>query len=284
MISIFFALLAYIGWGTGDIFGGLASRKLGGYTAALLTSLVTVFGFSIYLVFNLDSIPAISYANIGLILFLYVIGLVALVSFYEALRIGNAMVVGAIAASFAALTVLFSYLFLGEVVGGLELVAIIIIFSGIILSGCNFKEIFRVKLDKSIVLALVAMVCWGIVFTFLKIPVSEIGWFWPALIGSFTFPVLVVYMMLKNIPFVAPTPRSWIYVILNAAFLTLANFGYNLGIESGRVAIVAPIAGSYSTLFVVLAYFVFKDRMNRQQVVGVITALVGIVALSFLSV
>ena len=284
MIIIFFALLAYIGWGAGDIFGGLASRKLGAYTTALLTNLVVVFGFAIYILFNFNSIPEISYFNFGLTFLLSIFSLIAIVAFYEALRIGNAMIVGSIGASFAALTVLLSYIFLGEQLTIFELLAILIIFLGIVMSGSDFREIFKTRLDKSIILALVATLCWGIVFTFLKIPVREIGWFWPLLIFSFNFPLLVIYMNFKKISLVTPEFKGWVYIILNALLLMLANFGYNLGIESGRVAIVAPIAGSYSTLFIVLAYFVFKDRINRQQILGVITTLAGIVALAFLSV
>ena len=31
MTAIFFALISYLGWGIGDIFGTIASRKIGGY-------------------------------------------------------------------------------------------------------------------------------------------------------------------------------------------------------------------------------------------------------------
>lgn len=33
-MAIMFALISFIGWGVGDIFGGIVSRKIGGYSSA----------------------------------------------------------------------------------------------------------------------------------------------------------------------------------------------------------------------------------------------------------
>jgi len=49
------------------------------------------------------------------------------------------------------------------------------------------------------------------------------------------------------------------------------------------VSVVAPIAGANPTLFVLLAFFVFKDRLTKQQILGIVLTLLGIVWLSFLS-
>ena len=36
MTPIIFAIITAIGWATGDIFGGLVARKIGGYSSAIL--------------------------------------------------------------------------------------------------------------------------------------------------------------------------------------------------------------------------------------------------------
>lgn len=58
---------------------------------------------------------------------------------------------------------------------------------------------------------------------------------------------------------------------------------YNLGLNKGYVSVVAPIAGSYATLMVALSYLVFKDPIHRQQKIGIVVGLVGIVMLALLS-
>ena len=64
---------------------------------------------------------------------------------------------------------------------------------------------------------------------------------------------------------------------------SMGNFAYNLGLSHGYATIIAPIAGSYPTLFVILSYLVFKQKLTRQQLLGVIVSLIGIVALSIFS-
>lgn len=71
-----------------------------------------------------------------------------------------------------------------------------------------------------------------------------------------------------------------------AAIITarIAELSFTVGIAKGYTSIVAPIAGASPVLFVLLAPFVVKDPIIKQQVIGIIITLIGIVALSFLSV
>jgi len=53
MLAIIFALIAFVGWGTGDIFGGLVSRKIGGYSTTVYYYVLSFLLFSLYLPFAL---------------------------------------------------------------------------------------------------------------------------------------------------------------------------------------------------------------------------------------
>ena len=77
--------------------------------------------------------------------------------------------------------------------------------------------------------------------------------------------------------------NSIIFMLLNGIILTAGGFAYNIAASRGFLSVVAPIASSYPVLFAVLAYFVFKDRLTKQQIVGVIITLLGIVSLSLMS-
>lgn len=59
---------------------------------------------------------------------------------------------------------------------------------------------------------------------------------------------------------------------------------FNVGISKGYTSIVAPIAGANPVLFVILATFVFKDPITKQQAAGVILTLLGVILLSIFSV
>lgn len=287
MQAIVFALISYFGWAIGDIFGTIASRKLGAYSTAFWRLLLGFILFSFYIPFALHDLTNLT---LGLLIFMVCLGLfgiIGLVTLYEGLTVGNPALVGTIASSFAAISVLISVIFLNEKVSLNQIVSILVIFLGLILSVLDIKTVSQNKVvfNKGIVFALVTMVIFGIYFALIKIPIEKVGWFWPIYVVLSTFPALFLYMKIKgikiNIP--ASTKQWWLLGGLVGSW-AVADFGYNLGLSHGLVAVVAPIASSSPTLFVVLAFLLFKESINKQQIIGILITLTGIVSLSFLSV
>lgn len=286
MPAIFFALISYLGWGIGDIFGTITARKLGAYSNLFWLFILRSLIFALYIPFAINDLSHITPNLFLLNIFLGTLLVGGALAFYGGLRIGNASLVGTIVASFAAVTVVLSLIFLGEKINRDQLFAILVIFIGLILSTLNFKEISGSKfIDRGIVLAFIAMLLWGIYFTFIKIPVREIGWFWPNYISVLLFPGIFLIMKLRSIKLYRPTFKNTLLALIAGAILTgFGDFSFNFAISTGLTVIVAPIAGSYPTLFVVLAFLIFKDPITKQQVLGIITTLVGIVLLSIFSV
>lgn len=287
MLAIIFALISYLGWGTGDIFGTIASRKIGGYSTAFWYVLLSFILYLPFAYFFWDSLRYITLTLLVFNLILGIIGTLGMAAFYEALRISNASLVGAISASFASVTVILSIIFLGERITIIQAIAIITIFSGIVASILNLEELRNKKkvFDMGIFLALAAMLLWGVYWTFIKIPILKIGWFWPSVIAASTFPILLPIMKIRKIKLVSPSQNHALFpLITNAVLLGGSALTFNFAISKGLISVVAPIAGSYPTLFVALAFFIFKDPITKQQIVGIITTLVGIVLLSINSV
>ncbi len=286
MTALLFALISYVGWGAGDIFGTIATRKIGAYSTSFWEYLFGFVLLSFYAPFAIGALSGLTFGTLLLNILLGLVLLVAFVFFNEGLRIGNASLVGTIAASFASLVVVFSIVFFGEIVSKQQIVAIVIIFIGLLLSSLDFVEMKKgFVLDKSVLFAILTMLCWGTYFTFIKIPIEEIGWFWPNYFSMSMFPLLLVYMRLKNIGLSNPFRKNVLFALTGESVLVSgATLSYNVAISIGLASIVAPIAGSYPTLFVILAFLIFKDRIRRQQIAGIIAALIGIVLLSVFSV
>ncbi|TAN34296.1 EamA family transporter, partial [Patescibacteria group bacterium] len=273
----------FLGWGVGDIFAVVATRKIGGYSSALWDLVLRLIIFSVYIPFALNELKFLSPNLFLLIVLLGFSWLIGVISFYKALGIGNTSLVGTIAASFSAVVVIFSIVFLKENVTNLQAFSIIIIFLGLLLSTLKLKEIKTAKfnLGKDVFFAFIAMFAWGVYFTFIKIPVRQIGWFWPTYLSSITFLLILLFAKVKNIKINKPNLNNALFPLFLAVLLAgLANFSFNFGVGQGLTAIVAPIAGSYPVLFVILTRFIFKEPLSRQQVGGIITALLGIVLLS----
>lgn len=287
MPVIFFALISYFGWGTGIFVEAIVARKLRWYSLTFWAYLLTILIMSLYVPFVIHDLARLTPGILILILILAFTGIfLGTIFYYEALRIGNRILVGTIASSFPAVTVILSIIFLGDKISFNQGVSIIVIFLGLILSVIDLKKISSKNLiNKGSLLALMPMLAWGIYFTFIKIPVSRVGWFWPNYINFFLFPLIYLYIRFRKLKLEAPIKNNvLIPLIISTILVRIGELSYNLAISRGLVTIVAPIAGANPTLFVILAFLFFKDPISKQQVLGIITTLIGIVALSIFSV
>jgi len=287
MQALIFALIAYVGWATADIAGAIYSRRIGGYRTTFWSYLFRSVIFLFYIPFTISDWKHLRFANLSLTVLLSAIFIIGVCLFLEAFRSANASLVGTISAAFVVPTIILSVIFLHETLTMPQVIAICVIFVGLIFTSLDFDS-FRGKkfvLDKGILLAFVVMILWGIYFSFIKIPVKELGWFIPSYIAYLVFPLVLVIMRFKKLPIALPIKNHG-GLIAFAGFTilgTVGNLAYNLGIEKGYVSTVIPIAGSYPTLFVVLTFLVFKDKLKKSQVLGICISLAGIVAMSFLS-
>ena len=286
MQPILFAFITFFGWGSGDVFGGLVSRKIKGYSSSFWLYLFSFLISSLFIPLFWDKLGNISLQMWILIIFLNLIGPIPVVALYEGIRVGNASLVGTIGSTFAALTVVLSVIFLGDKLSLFQVITIVIIFVGLLLSSLELKllSIKNIFADKGVSYGLVAMILWGIYFTFIRVPIREVGWFWPTYFTMLGIPVILVYMRFKKIKIEKlQNPKMVLFSFLNALLLTGAAFSYNFAVMKGQTSIIVPIAGSYPILYVVLCRFVFKDRLTKQQFLGILITLLGIITLSFSS-
>ena len=286
MDAIVFALITHIGWGTSDIFGVISSRKIGGYSTTFWSYVVRIPLLALYIPFDMVNARALTINNILVSGVLSIVLLAGTSFFFEAFRGSNPSLVGTIGAAFVVPTVILSVLFFNEKLDFYQGVAISVITVGLVVTTLDFGSLRQrsMVMDRGVVLALLAMLFWGVYFAFIRVPVEEIGWFLPSYIGFFFSPFVLLMMKLRRVRLQLPTENGAFGSFIGLCLLgTAANFSYNLGISSGFTSIVAPIAGSYPILFVILSSLIFKDPLEKQQIWGIAISLIGIVALSVLS-
>ncbi len=286
MIAIIFALIAAIGWGTADVFGGLVARKMNGYSASVWSYVICLIIASFYIPFAWHDLSLITPYIGFLLVILTIIGALPLMSLYEAIKLGNASLVGTIAGANGGLVVILSVLFLGERINLYQVLSILAILIGLFLSSIDFSSIGVKQLlsDKGIPHAFVALVTWGVYFTFIKIPIESIGWFWPAYLSWWGFAIVLVIMKIKSIKLeYIKEKRDLVYMISNGLLGTIALFAFNYALVNGQNSVVSPLSSSYPALFAIIAYFVFKDRLSKQQIAGIVITLAGVTSLSLVS-
>jgi drug/metabolite transporter (DMT)-like permease len=284
--AIIFAILSYFGWGSGDVLGVAATRKIGTFKSTFWIYVGGLLITSLYIPFALHDLAHLTIPILIINVFLGLFLAVCFLAFNEALRIGNSSLVGTIAGSFSGVVVILSLIFFGESLSFVQIISIIVILIGVVFSSLNLKELKNKKVfeNRGILLAILVMFGWGIGFTFIKIPIKQIGWFWPSYIidlSGFIFLLLASIGKLKTLKAI---PRNGFLLSIFDGFLqNVGGFSYSFALSMGAAAIVAPIAGAYPTLFVFLSRFVFKDRLTKQQGFGIVVTLVGIVLLAFFS-
>jgi len=289
MNSFIFGLVPFFGWALGDIFGAFASRKIGAYATTIWVFIgsfvvLTVYAFFVGFAQLITGITLPLFLLNLLLGFFYVSGNFAL---NEAFTKTNPSLAGTINAAFPALVLVLSVLFFKDPITLPHILVITIIFAGVFLCTFDFG-ILKSKakvVNSGLFFALYAMVSFAVVFTFLRVITDKIGWFWPIYISLFPSLIFLGLMCIKKIPLVSPLKTKTLLPILGSTIsLRIGDIIFNLGLHSGLAKIVAPIAGAYPVLFVILAFFVFKDPIKKQQMIGIVVTLLGIVLLSIISV
>ena len=285
MVAIIFALIAYFAWAIGIFFECIAARRINSYSLTFWGLVIGVILSSFYLPFAFSLVQGFT---LGLFLFNLLLAIFFIggtVVYYEALQAENRSLVGTIASAFPVFTVILSIFFLGEKVDLFHALAIIVTFAGLILCILDFKEISGVKkiISKGIIFALIASVSWGIYFSFVKLLVAKVGWFWPNYIVFLLFPLMFLFMKMRKIELKIPKVSNVFWpLIISAILVRVAEYSYNFAITKGQVAVVTSIAGANPTLFIILSFLFFKDPIKKQQILGILITLLGIVSLSFI--
>ncbi len=284
MLSIIFALYSFAAWGVGDIFGTITSRKIGAYSTAFWYLFFGLLASSIYGLFILDQL------QLGLSIFIFtlvigIIGTIGLIAFYEALNHGSAALTGTVASASSALAAVIAVVFLKEKLALLQILALLIVFTGVVISSLDFNHIKSGKIfNKGILFALIAFLFWGFYYGLIKIPVKELGWFWATYIATLPVFLIPVFMKVRKIKMENPIKRKALLPLtINTVLLGTGVYSLNFAIEKGMAAVTVPIANAYPALFATLAFIVFKDPLTKRQIFGIVITIIGLIILSLIS-
>jgi drug/metabolite transporter (DMT)-like permease len=281
--------VSYVGFASGDFVSVFLSKKLNPILLTVLSCMLRIF---FYLLFSPFFWPLLSGLTWQIFIINILIGsstVLGYVLFYKAISKTNPAIAGSIASSWSAPALLYSIVFLGEKITVVQSLFILLILIGIFLVSFELQALKKISLrqDSGIRYALVVMFLWAVCGSFIKIPIAHIGWYWATLFQLTPSIVLIPFALQKieikklNKSKVFNTlPQLLLYVVITM----IAESSYNIAISTGQASLVAPIGGSYSTLFVILAFIFFKDKITKQQIVGVVATIVGIACLAFASV
>ncbi len=292
MNAIFYALTAYFGWGLGDMTSAIISRRMSSWSLTFWGFLIRLLLYSACIPFFISDLrgltPTIALIAIGV----GSASALGYLSFYKATNLTNPTLAGAISCSWGASSLLYSLIFLHETPTSTQTASLIVIFIGILLGILQTSKAttgtwsISIMKDKGIGYAFLSLLLWGICGSFIKIPIATIGWFWSTYALVVPFLAIALYQLIvrKNLPENPLKTKTSMLLIMYALLTVVAESSFNIGIIHGHVSVVAPIAGSYSTLYAVLSLLFFKEKLGALQKISVAITICGIVLLSFASI
>lgn len=281
ILALFLGLVIMLFFGAADFVGAKASRKVGARRAAfwvLVTEGIVLIAF-LLLFFT---VPQVSPSYILLLLATGILGSAAFLSYYKGMEVGIVSIVVPIAASWPVVTVILSILFLNQQLNSFEIAGITFLILGSLLATSQFnkKDLKSSRFKKSLPYAIFSLFAWGLVFFILNIFILKFGGLFPTALLLSTYSVYyLVYSKATKQKILIPKSVIF-YVVLVGLFEAIGITSYTVGVNSGFVAIMAPLVASSPAFTIILAWAFLKEKLKKLQYLGIAFVLIGLILIA----
>src|SRR3989338_1543335 len=292
LIAIIAGLGGMFGWGFADFF---AKKTISSIGDTLSLAWAGVFGTVVFLLAaayqllwgsGALAIPQDLAVWLGLAFFGALQAGVYLFA-YKGFGKGEILLLAPVFASFSGIVALISILFLGEPVTAPHIMALVVIFGGVMLMSIDLNA-FRGRVDlvhvpglKEVLIATLLAALWTVLWDQF---VSGQDWLAYALY-MFAFMTIAVFVMAKvqGVLRGISSRNVWIFVALIGISETVAYLAISLGYSATSfTSIVTLISGAFSLPTIILARIFLEERPTRVQTLGSMFIISGIAALSLL--
>jgi len=274
-LSIACGLFSAGTFGTADFIAKLSTNKIGFLRTALFMQIIGSFFVLPFAI--MDSGRLLTYPSIAVAAALLGgINALATLCLYKSFEIGRLSIVSPVASTAPCISILLAVTFLGEILTLPILVGVGSVMVGIVLVTAQKGESGpKIQVAKGTVYAVGFMLLGGLLLFAIKPVSSVLGPFLSVLILRWgSVPVLMVpYLRRRS----SDRRSSALKLISGVAFFdTVANLAYIFGLNFGTVTIVAPLAGLASSVTVLLAWAILKEKLSRHNLAGLIAIAFGV--------
>jgi uncharacterized membrane protein len=268
------ALLASVAWGVADFLGGLKSRTVPVLVVLLLAQIsgVLAIGLVVALAGNAPPASVLWAALAGSF------GTLGLASFYRGMAVGAISVVAPIAAVGAIVPVVFG-IATGDDVSRVQVIGFALALSGVALASFERHEAGAIRIAAGVPWAIAAVVGFGGYYVPMH-EASEQDFLWAALVFRTTVALVAVTAWLVVRPPIRAARGHLGAIMLIGILDTAGNTLFAAASSQGEVSVVSVLATLYPVTTVALAALVLSERIDRRQLMGVASAIVGVVLIS----
>jgi drug/metabolite transporter (DMT)-like permease len=272
LLAFAISLASALSWGVSDFLGGLTSRRVPvlGVLAVSQPAGLVLIGVVI-LVFGADPIPADKLAIAALA---GAASLGGLWAFYAAMAMGTVSVVAPIASLGVVVPVAYG-LARGDAPATIQLIGLIPAIAGVVILGYEEHPEHGGVARRSIMLAVVAGLGFGIFFTGLDLAAADRPG-WAVLAVRVGGVATVAIALLISRPRLAAISGSIAVLLTIGFFDVLANTLFAVASTKGVLPVIAVGGSMYPAFTIALAHGVLGERLARIQWAGVVLALLGV--------
>ena len=267
------ALLGALSWGTGDFFGGLASRRAHVLTVLVLSQAVGLAGVAAWAVASGDSPPGL--ADIVPAVGAGMAGAAGLAALYRGMAIGAMGIVAPISALSPAVPLAVD-LVRGDAPAAVQWAGIATALTGVVLLARDpgGRTMRGTGLAAGVSLALVAALGFGLFVVGLD-AASDGGATWAVVVARTSSTLVALCaVLLVSVP-LRPPRRLLPAIAAVGVFDTTANALVAVATTYGSAGIVAVLSALYPLTTILLARVFLSERLDRPRRVGGVLALAG---------
>ena len=282
-LAVTFALVALLSWGLADFYIQKSSRTLGIWKVLFG---VGIFGSITLFPFIINEFSILKPTDYMLLVFLGIVIFLAALFNFAALKQGKIAVVEPLIGMELPLTVALSIGLGKESLTLIQLVLVAMVFVGLLMViTMHHKHLHRTRrtIEKGVMLATAGAI--GLALTNFLVGLSsrQIS---PLMVIWFAHTQLAVICTIYLL-YIKKFHTMWLDLETHLKATLGQSLLYNLGwiafamaTTSIATSVVTAISESYIVLGVILGIFVNREKLRRHQVVGIILASIGIIALS----
>lgn len=230
----------------------------------------------------LDGIPpSLTTSDVALLALIGVLQVAGLLVSYAALHVGKVGIVGPIIATEGAIGAVIAA-FMGERMAIAAVVMLAITVAGVVVAGAAVdpEPVVGERPVLAVALAVVSATCFGIQLYLIgrlsaNLPVSWVV-LPPRLVGVvvFAIPLAVTGRLVL-------TRRAAPLVVASGVAEVLVNSFLSLGSRTS-IAVTDVLAAQYAVLGPIAAWLLFRERLGRQQIIGVALLVIGVTGLTLM--
>lgn len=279
MLPILYGLGAALSWGAGDFTGGLAARKVGAYRSVFYGEIFGVLVLMIPVIFINEPLPSLK--TWMLCMFAGLLGSIGLLLLYHSMTLGLMSIAAPVSALLAASIPVIVGIFTEGLPQFLTIVGFGFALFAVWMVSQSENRVVNIFAHLSdLKLPLLAGIGFGSYFVFMHAATQDGGVLWPMVasrLGGMT--LILAYMLITRTSWKID-PTAWPMIFTNGILDIGGNFFFIIAGQTGRLDVTAVLSGLFPGATVLLAWIFLRERLTRNQWIGILSALTAIILMT----